>query len=230
MLYVLDAINLHVLSTIQVEKPIFATAVSDVCAASVYVTGLSGFLYSFSLKAPFQLNWKIDFTKPLFSSPTLIQTESNSNSPQAIIVASTDGMLRCCNHLGAVLWSVVCSTFSLYSTPALLASEKSIFIGTHGGELVCVSYLGEMKWKVYLGEKIGASPVVLQRDNNAFNCVINSGGRLCLVDCASSKIFCELQLGNQVFSSPVAIIDSAGIRILFGCRDNNLYSVYCSQR
>jgi len=144
---------------------------------------------------------------PIFSSLVLDENDE-------LVVASVDGLLKALNpQTGGELWSFNCHA-PIFSTP--LPLHQSIIFGCHDKRVYCLSSQGQLLWKTDLGAPIYSSPALV----GVNICAITTTGKVTILD-QKGKILNSLQLGGEVFSSPV--LSPAGY-VVFGCRDNYLYS------
>lgn len=203
------------------------------------------------LDAPPTLVWKTNVGTPLFSTPTLSESDGGG-----IFVGCTNKDLCCINtKTGEIKWTLK-TEGPIFSSPMFIEGGDEnavdvVVVGSHDGYVYCAdARSGSLLWKQRLGSSaVYASPAAASisvaagppslggpseqiRDRTAAVVACNTAGELCAFAQHTGRLLARTTLHGEVFSSPVCCPalgtrhcgkGNGVVKVLVGCRDDYIH-------
>lgn len=100
-----------------------------------------------------------------------------------------------------------------------IGNHETVIFGCNDSCVYCLQDK-QLVWKTHLDSKVVATPFI---EMYAFGIVVcfSSKGKCYCLDLLSGQQLCKYEAKGEVFSSPILVEN----KIIFGCRDNNVYTV-----
>ncbi|KAI9143157.1 quinon protein alcohol dehydrogenase-like superfamily [Paraphysoderma sedebokerense] len=214
-------------------KPVYGRIELDEENQIAFIASTAGTVVAVDLShSPFKIQWTYSCEKPVFSSPRLFSKEH-------LLVCTVGGKVATLSRLnGSMRWTkhIKDPIFSVPSTVCFHDCDDCLaVVGAHDKKLHLFDSTGHEVFSYSAESPIFSSPLVQKCKNHLRICFCCTLGTVyCIVlriegggeRSSRVKLVSEgkIQLGGEVFSSPVVVND----KIIIGCRDDYLYSLKIS--
>ncbi|KAM1578222.1 putative acyl-activating enzyme 19 isoform X1 [Malus sylvestris] len=236
-LYALDYKNHCCVYQLPCGGSIYGSPVIDETNNILYVASTSGRMTAISIMAlPFSSMWRHELEAPVFGSLAINSLNGN------IICGLVDGQVLALDTSGSVIWRY--RTAGPIFAGACISSDLplQVLVCSRDGSIYSLKLeTGDLLWEYNVKDPITSSAYVDEHLSLASDppnlpdrlvCVCSSSGSVYLlrVNSGAAKVanqrmdveeFARLDLGGDVFSSPVMI----GGRIFVGCRDDYVHCI-----
>ncbi|KAL7616053.1 hypothetical protein Lser_V15G03171 [Lactuca serriola] len=228
-LYALDYQTHSCVYNLNCGGSIYGSPVINEADETLYFASTNGSMTALSLKAiPFGVLWAQDMGAPIFGSLSIDHINGN------VICCMVNGHVVAVNGNGSIIWRGITGG-PIFGGPSIshVLHNQVVICSRDEGVYSFGLEKGNLLWKHDLGEPIVSSAYVDENlrlisdyshvKEDRLICVCTSSGSIVVLriklDCNEVEEFGRLDIGGDIFSSPVFICG----RIFVGCRDDYLY-------